>query len=225
MSNCVETFLRIIVGAILLVSVHGATTPKPGSGTMLETLNSTSIEQLVIQIMEQNLEYDAPRLVIMHELPAAADVITPKICGGKPGIVVKSNTIPSNKGCFKRSVTPSILSCTCIDGYDESSDTWEFKLSIPPPLTAPIPTSVARDKVHGVSSLLLIGVPAYVKTLYVVLSLVFCCCLHHLSMCLRKLLGQGNKFVPIGLKQPPFPGVSTDIAILQTTQSVTVTTL
>ncbi|GLD93812.1 hypothetical protein PINS_up002417 [Pythium insidiosum] len=179
--------------------VLGTLSPDAASATGVTNITSDNLEQIVLTVLQQNLPEGVPRLVIMRELPAAADVLAPKICGGLPGIVVRSSKFPSNGACFLKPVPANNLSCSCLEAYKETDTSWEFRLEAPPPQISPFPAKVAGRGPFGVGSLLLFGLPPTVTSL--------------------KLIGVEKKPLPMDFKKPPFPGVFSGVAIIQSTSN------
>lgn len=93
----------------------------------------------------------------------------PSVCGGGPSIQTRSKTIKPNGGC-PEVYTNASVSCTCLTGYQNSTE-WEFKVKTRPATFTSFPLTLDASDVLEISSLMSIVVTDNITAVYVLLLL------------------------------------------------------
>ncbi|RLN54519.1 hypothetical protein BBJ28_00003254 [Nothophytophthora sp. Chile5] len=89
----------------------------------------------------------------------------PVVCDGKPSVQTKSSTLTPNGGC-PDVYTNASVSCTCLEGYDSSTD-WEFYVEARQNLSAQ-PLTLEFGATLGLTSLVTIVAPDDLASLRIV---------------------------------------------------------
>ncbi|KAG7401473.1 hypothetical protein PHYBOEH_001018 [Phytophthora boehmeriae] len=89
----------------------------------------------------------------------------PVVCDGKPSVQTKSSTLTPNGGC-PDVYTDAGVSCTCLEGYDNSTD-WEFYIEPRQQLTDQ-PLTLAFGATVGITSIVTIVAPDNVESIKIV---------------------------------------------------------
>ncbi|TMW56343.1 hypothetical protein Poli38472_006353 [Pythium oligandrum] len=206
--------MRVRVALVAMAMAMATGVHAQDTGSILSTLapgaanaagGTIDISQVVIDVFQSNLPEDEPRLIVMRELPSAAELLAPKICGGLPGVIVNTKKFPSNNACFAQEMPTNSLSCSCLDGLTDGDVEWNFNIKIPEPITEALPGKIPNDTALGLSSMIIFGLPKTVKTV--------------------RFKGQGSVPVPMDIRKPPYPGVFSGIAMIQGSANTTVETI
>ncbi|RLN96781.1 hypothetical protein BBJ28_00007213 [Nothophytophthora sp. Chile5] len=92
------------------------------------------------------------------------DLLTQSVCGSQPMVLLKSETVPANGACLPEQSAFN-LSCSCLEGFDANTTTWDFRIRKPDTEpTSPFLSTISAGDVIQVDSLMLLDIPAGLLT-------------------------------------------------------------
>ncbi|CAI5736161.1 unnamed protein product [Hyaloperonospora brassicae] len=105
------------------------------------------------------MDKDEQRLTVIDD-----SLLMESVCNGDPVVFLKSMTVPANGACLPAQSRYN-LSCSCLSGFANQTQ-WTFRIRAPDSdPAAPFPTTLDMDTIVQVNSLMLLDVPAELRSL------------------------------------------------------------
>ena len=105
------------------------------------------------------MDEDEQRLTVIDD-----SLLMESVCNGDPVVFLKSMTVPANRACLPAQSRYN-LSCSCLSGFANQTQ-WTFRIRAPDSdPAAPFPTTLDSDSIVQVNSLMLLDVPAELRSL------------------------------------------------------------